>query len=359
MIQTYKSYLIILFLKKLLNITIGFFCLIFILNLFEEISFFKSQDADIFLPFILTFLNTPATIFDIFPFIFLIASQLFFIYLINKKELEILKINGLSNFRILKIISSTAFVFGVIIIIVFYSISSKMKFLYLDIKNNYSNDNKYLAVITENGLWVKDEIDDKILIVNASKVINNDLKNVEITEFDKNFELIRIITSENVNIRNKIWLISNPIISTNNEVDVLKMNLDLSTHFDTQKINSLFRNLSSLNVIELLELKKDYTALGYSSKEVSLSLHKIYSYPIFLSLMVVLSGILMLNIGRNRSNIFHIILGILLSVIIYYFYFLSSFFGQNGDLPVILSVWFPLIIILFISTIGLIRINEK
>ena len=120
MIQTYKSYLIKLFLKKLLNITIGFFCLIFILNLFEEISFFKSQDTDIFLPFILTFLNTPATIFDIFPFIFLIASQLFFIYLINKKELEILKINGLSNFRILKIISSTAFIFGVIIIIVFY-----------------------------------------------------------------------------------------------------------------------------------------------------------------------------------------------------------------------------------------------
>ena len=142
-------------------------------------------------------------------------------------------------------------------------------------------------------------------------------------------------------------------------MEILKINLSLNTHFDTQKINSLFSNLSSLNIIELLELKKDYEALGYSSKEVSLSLHKIYSYPIFLSLMVVLSGILMLNIGRNRSNMFHIILGILLSVIIYYFYFLSSFFGQNGDLPVILSVWFPLIIILFISTIGLIRINEK
>ena len=359
MIQTYKGYLIRLFLKKLLNISVGFFCLIFILNLFEEISFFKNQESDIFLPFALTLLNTPSTIFDIFPFIFLIASQLFFIYLINKKELEILKINGLSNFKILKIISSTAFICGIITIIVFYSISSKMKFLYLEIKNNYSNDNKYLAVITENGLWVKDEIDEKILIVNASKIINDDLKKVEITEFDKNFKLIRIITSERVNIKNKIWLINSPIISTNNEVEVFKINLSLNTHFDTQKINSLFRNLSSLNIIELLELKKEYESLGYSSKEVSLSLHKIYSYPIFLSLMVVLSGILMLNIGRNRSNMFHIILGILLSVIIYYFYFLSSFFGQNGDLPVILSVWFPLIIILFISTIGLIRINEK
>ena len=217
----------------------------------------------------------------------------------------------------------------------------------------------YIYMTTLFGHNVKDEIDEKILIINASKILNDDLTNVEITEFDKNFQLIRIITSERVNIKNKIWLINNPIISKNNEVEIPNTNLSLGTHFDTQKINSLFRNLSSLNIIELLELKKDYETLGYSSKEVSLSLHKIYSYPIFLSLMVILSGILMLNIGRNRSNMFHVILGILLSVIIYYFYFLSSFFGQNGDLPVILSVWFPLIIILFISTIGLIRINEK
>ena len=357
--KTYKIYLIKLFLKKLLIITVGFFSLIFILNLFEEISFFKDTNADTFLPFILTFLNTPSSIFDIFPFIYLISSQLFFIHLINKKELEIFKINGLSNFGILKIIFSTALILGVITVLIFYSVSSKMKFLYLDIKNNYSNDNKYLAVITENGLWVKDEIDKKILIINASKIIKSNLENVEITEFDNNFKLIRTIYSKNVNILNKKWEINNPIISTDNDIEELTGNLILNTHFDAQKINSLFRNLSSLNIIELLELKKDYESLGYSSNEVSLSLHKIYSYPIFLSLMVVLAGIIMLNIGRNKSNLFHAIFSIFLSVLIYYFYFLSTFFGENGNLPVYLSVWFPLIIILFFLIIGLIRINEK
>ena len=47
-----------------------------------------------------------------------------------------------------------------------------MKNSYLLIKNKYSSDNKYLAVITENGLWIKDEIENKINIINAGKVNN-------------------------------------------------------------------------------------------------------------------------------------------------------------------------------------------
>ena len=42
--------------------------------------------------------------------------------------------------------------------LIFYSASAKLNFLYLDIKNKYSDDNKYLAVVTKNGLWIKDEI---------------------------------------------------------------------------------------------------------------------------------------------------------------------------------------------------------
>ena len=234
-----------------------------------------------------------------------------------------------------------------------------MKFFYLDVKNNYSSDNKYLAMVTENGLWIKDEIDEKILIINAFKIEKNFLKNVEIAEFDNNFNLVQMITSEEINIESDNWLIKKPIISKNNEIEEISNSIKLKTHFDVVKINSLFREMSSLNILELFKLKRDYESLGYSTNEVSLSLQKIFSYPLFLSFMSVLSGIIMLNLGRNRSNLFHIILGIFLSVLIYYFYFLSTLFGENGKLPIYLSVWFPLVIILFVLLIGLIRINEK
>ncbi len=41
MIKTFELYLILLFSKKILNTFLIFFTLIFILNLFEEINFFK------------------------------------------------------------------------------------------------------------------------------------------------------------------------------------------------------------------------------------------------------------------------------------------------------------------------------
>ena len=60
--------------------------------------------------------------------------------------------------------------------------------MYLDIKNKYSKDNKYLAIVTENGLWIKDEIDNKINIINAEKIENQTLKFVTINQFTKDYQ---------------------------------------------------------------------------------------------------------------------------------------------------------------------------
>ena len=102
MIKTFEFYLITLFLKKILNIFLIFFALTFILNLLEEINFFKDLEISPFFPVMLSALNSPATIFEIFPFIFLIGTQFFFLDIIDKNELELLKINGLSNLRVLR-----------------------------------------------------------------------------------------------------------------------------------------------------------------------------------------------------------------------------------------------------------------
>jgi lipopolysaccharide export system permease protein len=358
MIKTFELYLILLFLKKIFNIFIVFFALIFILNLFEEISFFKSTDVKLLFPIFISLLNVPATIFEIFPFIFLITTQFFFLEIIDKNELEILKINGLSNLRILRTLFLTSFVLGFILIALFYTLSSKLKFIYLDIKNSYSNDNKYLAVIKESGLWIKDEIDNRILIITSSKIKNNLLTDVSIHEFDNNFNLIRVIVSLEADISRYEWVISRPLIFSNNKTTNLDKLL-ITTHFNLNKINNLFNNLSSLTLPELLKLKKDYETLGYSTGEVDSHLHKLYSFPLFVSIMTVLTSIIMFNNKRNTSVIFHLISGVFISVIIYYLYYLLNLLGENGKMPIILSIYLPFVILLLITFIGMVKLNEK
>jgi lipopolysaccharide export system permease protein len=359
MIKTFELYLILLFSKKILNVFLIFFALIFILNLFEEINFFKDLKTNIFFPIILSCLNTPATLFEIFPFIFLIGTQFFFLDIIDKNEIEILKINGLSNLRILKTLFFTSLLFGFIIITVYYAISSKLQFIYFDTKNSYSNDDKYLAVIKDSGLWIKDEIDNKIYIINADEISSNLLINVSIHEFDNNFQLVNLITSEKINISSYEWILTRPLFFKENKTIQLEEEYSIKTHFDIKKINSLFDNLSSLSFSQLLELRYDNKSLGNSTREVDIHLHKLYSLPLFISIMTIFSSIIMFNNKRNTSIIFHILLGILLSVIVYYLSYLSYLMGENGKIPIILSTYLPIVILILIALIGTVRLNEK
>ena len=178
MFKIYKKYLIKKFIEKFLIVTLIFFSLSIILGVFEEISFFKDADANVFIPYLMTLLNAPITLFEIFPFIFLIATQLVFFEIFKKDELIILKINGLDNFKIIKTLFLTAFTLGVLTIVLYYNFASKLKFVYTDIKNKFTNDNKYLAVVNDSGLWLKDEINDSILIVKSKYIKENFLIDV-------------------------------------------------------------------------------------------------------------------------------------------------------------------------------------
>ena len=100
MIKTYDKYFITLFCKKLLLIFLIFFSLTFILTIFEEITFFSETQSEFYLPFLIAVMDVPTTILEIFPFILLISTQLFFLEIIKKKENELIKINNLNNFLI-------------------------------------------------------------------------------------------------------------------------------------------------------------------------------------------------------------------------------------------------------------------
>ena len=297
--------------------------------------------------------------FEIFPFIFLISALLFFLDLINFNELDVLKINGLNNLKIIKLLFFTSVFLGFFLVIFYYSFSSKLKFLYLDLKSNYTTDGKYLSVINENGIWIKDEINEDIFIINAKKIEKNELRNVFINQFNLEFELKNTIISKAVDISKNEWLIYYPI-TTDGYKDLVQNNiLKLNTNFNVLKINQMFSDLSSLNILKLIKLSNDYKKLGYSTTEVHSHLNKIYTYPVYLALMTLFSSIIMLNIKKNRPMIFYLILSIFLSVVIYYFKVVFNLLGETGKIPVYASTWMPIFILIVLVTIGLIRINEK
>jgi len=356
--KTYTKFLINGFIKSFSNVFLVMISLVFILNILKEIEFLSNKEVNSLYPIYLSLMSSPSIIFEMFPFIFLISTQFFFLKLFDNDEINIFKYSGLKNFKIINILSLVSFFIGILIITAFYSLSSNLQHYYLQVKNQFSGDKLYLAVINKNGLWMKDVINNQTNIINSSKIDNNFLTNTFITTFDKDFNLIRSLKSDKIDIKNNEWLIYDVTIFENNvsqKSDLIRF----QSNFDQKRIESLFSNLSSLSLLKLINLKQNYKSLNYSTIDVDMQIYKVATYPLFLVIMTILSSIIMLNTKKTSSKVLKIVIGLFFSVVIYYINNFFNVMGSTEKLPLMVSIWTPIIFLSLINLIMLVNINEK
>ena len=356
--KIYIKFFSITFFKSLLYVLGVMISMVFILNFLGELDFFQNIEIETNFTIFLALLNSPSLIFDMFPFIFLITSQFFFIKLFNNNELITFKYSGLKNSKIITILLTLTLVTGIFITTIFYYFSSNAKNLYLELKSPFTNDGKYLAVVTKNGLWIRDKIENKILVINSLKVDQNYLIGNFITEFDDDYNVIRNINSDKIDISKKTWLIYNAKVFKKNSYKKQKV-LKINSNFDFKRINSLYSNLSSLNLFELYQLRLNYKKLNYSVTELDLHLLKLITFPIFLVLMCLFSSLIMLRIKHLSGSTLKIVLGLFFSVIIYY---LNNFFfvlGTTEKISILMATIIPLLSLSIVNLLMFKNINEK
>ena len=358
-LKKYQFYIYSLFFRNFLKISFIFFCTIVIINIFEEIKFSEKYETDILYSVYLSVLNAPSLMFEIFPFIFLITIKFFYLNLVEKNELNILNINGISNFKLITLISLLVAIIGLFLLVFFYSFSSNLKSNYLDIKNKFSNTNEYLAVVNDDGLWIKEEIDENLYIIHAEKFDQNALKSVTITEADKYYGNKKTISAEIANIISKNWQLKNVSILNDSGIKKNLKSFVYNSSFNGEIISNLFSNLNALSIYELHNLSKSYLKIGYSNTDINIHLNRIYSMPLYYILMTILGFVIINKLKKVKSKFFVIIFGVFISVIVYYLNYFSGVLGNKGALPLYLSVWMPMLILFLVCNIGLIKVNEN
>lgn len=358
-LKKYQKYIYAEFLKNFVLISFIFFCIVVIINIFEEIKFSEKYNTEIYYSIYLSIINAPSLLFEIFPFIFLITVKVFYLNLLEKSELSILNINGVSNFKIVSLLAVVASLLGIVILIFFYSFSSNLKSKYLDIKNRFSNSNEYLAVVNDDGLWIKEEVDQNLYIIHAEKFDKNELKSITITEADKYYNNKNTISAEKANINSKNWQLKDVVILNDSGLKNNYKSYVYNSTFNGEIISNLFSNLNSLNIYELHNLSNIYLKIGYSNTDIKIHLTRIYSMPIFYLLMTILGFIIISKLKKFKSKFFVIVFGIFVSVVIYYLNYFSGILGNKGALPIQLSVWMPILILFLVCNIGILKINEN
>ena len=306
------NYLIKSFIKKFLIVISIFYLFGIILNLFEEVEFFKNLNVNFITPLILTSIFIPSLIVKILPFIIFISSMWFMTMIKNNKDLLTLKIYGFSNIKVFVILALTAFTLGWMTLILANPITSSLS--------------KYYEQVNENS------------------------------------SLVEKINADSADIRNNEWILydvkifkTKDNLFTKHEFAEYKIN----SVYNLNKINGLFKNFDTMAFIDLLFNYEDLINNGYTKNFLNQSLHSLLTLPFFLALMTGLASILtMYNLKKSKS-LHVIVVGLVTVVIIYYLKDFSLALGQIERVPLILSIWSPIIILTLFTFIGVLQINEK
>ena len=236
-----NKYLAKEFTKTIIIATLLFFCLGFIMNIFEEINFFKDIDIGIYIPILLSLLFVPSLLYNMFPFIILLSGIWFFLKIRKSDEVTAMKVSGMSNFSIILVPSFLSIILGIFFITSVNPITSVLVTKYETMKGSYERDKEYLAAITENGIWIKEKNLNKNTIIRSSNLENENLLNVSIYQFDEKNDFLQRIEASSANISSLTWKLENAKIIDKEGKTISK---NLSNFYYTSMIKLVYSILT-------------------------------------------------------------------------------------------------------------------
>jgi lipopolysaccharide export system permease protein len=338
--------------------------IILLINLLDEFNFFKSKKDLKFIFFIIfTILKIPNVLINLFPFIVLFGGIVFYLKIYNHNEVISLRVMGYSNIQIILIPALTSFVIGYIIVFLIVPFSSSMLRYYEDLRSEY-NETKNLVFVNETGIWILDKNEKEKNIIRIEKISKDFSVASQITiyNYDSSNNFIKRIDATEGIIKDKNWQLNKVhIISSNkkNNKENFLNNYNYTSNININELKNVYKNTDTTS---LLDINKEMSILedkGYSTIDLRIRYQKLISFPIYLLAMSILSGLMIINLGKTSNYLKYGSYGVIISIIIYFLNDLSITIAKSGIISVDFSVWIPIFLIILINLVGITQVNAK
>jgi len=349
------------FFTDLIKVFFIFFILLLLVITFDEMNLIKKiENASFIIIFKLIFFKVPGILLNFAPFIFLFAGILLHLKLKNRNEIVAIRTIGISNLKLISVSAIVALILGYVIILILNPLTAVASKEYESIRSIYFEEKNYFF-INDTGLWILVDEENKKKIIRIGNVDfnKNMAKNITILDLSKDFQLQFRIDSKEAIFNNKTLQLLNSTTFDNkkNKKKITEFQIDLN--FSLKEIQNTFKSSSAISIYEIQNQIQNIQRLGYSTDYLKVEYQKLMSLPIYLLAMVLLSGLIIVNLGTNMGYIFYVVTGVIISVILYFLSDLSITMGKTEKIDLELSVWLPIFFIMLINFIGLIQVNAK
>lgn len=356
---TLAKYLIRLYTKQLLLVSIVILFILIVSNAFDVLQRFKSTDISPSQFWLLISYKVPYLFNEVSIMICFIATLLFIQDLRKNNELIIILSNGLDSWRIFIMPVVTSFFFGVMLILILnpigvYGLKKNAKLEALLTGSNATN-----FVISPSGAFFYEKYMDNNRIIQAKSIIptSNILNEVTVLVVDSQNNLLEQIDAIQGKLEQGMFVLTKASVTSGgitktHDILELKTNLSIANlilRFDPPEMILLWNMSSSIN--EFLES-------GLAVTRYQLYYNKQLLKPLaMVALSLVACWFVSFN-SRDRSNSIGLIYGLFIGIISYFLLEISfRLLAYSGVSPFIANL-LPIMLIILISNFVILHFQE-
>ncbi len=324
-----------------------------IIYLFDTVELIRRASKRDDVPFMLVLqmglLKLPEVGQILFPFAILFSAMFTFWQLTRRYELIVMRSAGFSVWQFLSPVIAVAVTLAIVQVMIINPIGALLVGKFSDLENQYLNHNASEIAFFEEGLWLKQDLDEggSYAILYAPKIdqLSWQLKNATLFKFDEQNNFLSRIDASDALLKRGFWEFNNALVhSASSTEPVSYERLTIPTSLTIGEIEDSFASPETMSFWNLPEYIKTLEATGFDATRLRVYYQHLWAQPLFFAAMVLLAATVSMRPPRQRGAFALIVLGIFIGFIVF---FLSSFLqalGTSRQIPVPLAAWSPSLI---------------
>lgn len=322
----------------------------------------KRGDIDIGLLTKMGLLKLPEVGQQLFPFAVLFAAIFTFWRLTRSHELIVVRSAGISAWRFMMPVLSTAVLIALVKITLINPASSILLQEYERLENRYIGNNATSAIdLSGTGLWLKQDTENGPAILHAPKVKTPEwlLDNVIVFFYDKSLQLTHRLDSPSAHLSDGAWVFDNATISKTGQIQPETLEKSqLATDLTVDEIESRFSSPQTVSFWQLPNYIRVLEATGFSANQMKAHYFSLLSEPVLYLSLILLAAALALRPPRQNSNWSMVIGSVGIAFLVFFMGDVLKAFGISDLLPIMVAAFAPAAISLMIGLGAILHLED-
>lgn len=344
----------------------GFFVLLYLIDMIEEIRRFADADIGLGAAAELAALNTPQAIYRILPMILILASIALFLALARSSELVVIRAAGRSALRMLVAPLVTTLLIGALAVALFNPIVAGTSKRYETLANRHKLGEGNVLSVSREGLWLRQGGEEGQTVIRAtrSNTDGTELYDVTFLAFAEASGPVARIDAAAARLTDGAWKLTDAKEwrfgqGTNPEREAERhATLDLPSDLTPDQIRDSFGTPASIAIWDLPAFIAGLEKAGFSARKHSVWFQMELALPLLLMAMVLVGAGFTMRHARSGNTGVMVLLAIVSGFAIFLLRNFAQVLGESGQIPVVLAAWSPPLAALLLSLTLLLHLED-